>query len=606
MKIYRKEIQQIDTGKKMEYVMSNGTGVYMSGTVIGENTAPYHGLFIKQKEQAEEIFLSKVIEEITIGSNQYHIYDIETSEKKYNGAEYLETFERYPYPKAEYIIEDVKITKSYIFSTRERVLCISYKIENKSKNIVNIKILPCITKREPFTTKRESMLKLNSIEAYDGCKITMSIKDNENLYIKSNNLKYKNKASYINGINYNHAISDEEVKTYIEDVFVPGEFSCKVKANTNKNIELYVSLDDIYLADEKYELEFLQNEWEQKNKLATVGIDGNYHELKALAISAKELSYIDNENKKIVLLKSLPNIQKRAVYLKQLILSIEGNYLILNKYKEAYRILNSIKYTIEKYIEELSPMDYYEVILMYIYSLMRYLSVVKCKKNEKEEIVKYITENVEKLLEDKELLDDKKLISIDNKKYLRLNSYWYNALKIYVDLGEFTDSKVKEIYSLAEAIREEIINKFWDEEKKVLKCEISEPSYATADMLYAINLTYPVVYDGIALKILDTCFKELYTPYGIRLGEKTSRAYDGYVYPHLTTLFISSNLRQNGVTRATQKITYNLVKELLAEISKQAIGTVKYKYSEKTKNAYGLPINTLTNAELIRLYNMLT
>ncbi len=606
MKIYRKEIQKIDTGKKMEYVMANGTGIYMSGTVIGENTAPYHGLFIKQKEQTEEIFLSKVIEKVTIGSNKYHIYDIETSEKKYNGAEYLESFERYPYPKAEYVIEEVKIIKSYMFSTRERVLCISYNIENKSKNTVSLRISPCITKREPFTTKRESMLKLNSVETYDGSKITMSIKDNESLYIKSNNLKYKNKPSYINGINYNHSISDKEIKTYIEDVFVPGEFYCKINGNTNKNIELYISLDDIYLADEKYEVDFLQKEWEQKNKLATVGIDESYHELKALAISAKELSYIDNENKKIVLLKSLPNVQKKAPYLKQLILSIEGNYLNLNKHKEAYRILNSIKYTIEKYTEELDMIDYYEIIFIYIHSLMRYLSIVKPKKEEKEDIIKYITEKVKMLLENKEVLDDKNLININNKKYLRLNSYWYNTLRIYLDLGEFSDSKVKEMYSFAENVREEIINKFWDEEKKVLKYEVSEYPYATADMLYAMNLTYPVVYDRMALKILDTCFKELYTPYGIRLGEKDSDLYDGYVYPHLTTLFVNSNLRQNGVTRATQKITYNLVKELLSEIGKQTIGTIKYKYSENTKTAYGVPINALTNAELIRLYNMLT
>ena len=72
------------------------------------------------------------------------------------------------------------------------------------------------------------------------------------------------------------------------------------------------------------------------------------------------------------------------------------------------------------------------------------------------------------------------------------------------------------------------------------------------------------------------------------------------------TTFVNSNLRQNGVTRATQKISYNLVKELLAEINKETVGTVKYKYDEKTKKAYGMPVNALTNAELIRLYNMLT
>ena len=82
--------------------------------------------------------------------------------------------------------------------------------------------------------------------------------------------------------------------------------------------------------------------------------------------------------------------------------------------------------------------------------------------------------------------------------------------------------------------------------------------------------------------------------------------YDGYVYPYLMASFINANLRQNGVTRATQKIAYNLVKELLSEINKGTIGTIKYKYDEKTKKAYGRAIDSITNGEIIRLYNMLT
>jgi hypothetical protein len=48
-----------------------------------------------------------------------------------------------------------------------------------------------------------------------------------------------------------------------------------------------------------------------------------------------------------------------------------------------------------------------------------------------------------------------------------------------------------------------------------------------------------------------------------------------------------------------------LVKELLQEINKDTIGSIKYKYDEKTRKAYGTPINALTNSEIIRLYNML-
>ncbi len=103
---------------------------------------------------------------------------------------------------------------------------------------------------------------------------------------------------------------------------------------------------------------------------------------------------------------------------------------------------------------------------------------------------------------------------------------------------------------------------------------------------------------------MDTAFKELYTPYGMRLASRTSSLYDGYVYPKYMTYFVKANLRQTGITRASQKLAYNLVKDLLGEINKYTIGSIKEKYFEQNKKAYGPAIDSLTNAEMIRLYKM--
>ena len=70
--------------------------------------------------------------------------------------------------------------------------------------------------------------------------------------------------------------------------------------------------------------------------------------------------------------------------------------------------------------------------------------------------------------------------------------------------------------------------------------------------------------------------------------------------------FLKANLRQMGVTRASQKLAYNLVKDAFGEIGKNTVGTVKYKYNEKTKKAIGNTVSAMTNAELIRAFDMLT
>ena len=164
MSIYKKGINDIKIAREIEYSMTNNCGIYMNQTVIGENTTPYHGLFIRQGENnKDEIYLSKVIEQVKIDGKVYNINDINTNEEKIGGVEYLEKSSRYPLPSMEYNINDlVKVEKKYVFDTDANILCINYDIENLSKSSCNIKVLPLVTKRGLFTTKRESMLKLNS------------------------------------------------------------------------------------------------------------------------------------------------------------------------------------------------------------------------------------------------------------------------------------------------------------------------------------------------------------------------------------------------------------------------------------------------------------
>jgi len=608
MSIYKKGINSLDKLKNVEYTMSNNSGIYMNQTVIGENTTPYHGLFIKQEENKDEIYLSKVIEQIKTDGKVYNISDVSTNEERYGGIEYLEEFNRYPEPCFKYNMDDLLVLeKKYIFALEKNVLCIEYNVQNNSSSSSNIKILPLVTKRSLFTTKRESMLKLNTDSMDNGFKVTLSITENKFLYMQSDGAKVKTKPYYINGVKYNYAIVPSEEKLYIEDLYVPGYFEFNVKAKTSTSIKIYISCDKIDISIKDFDINTLYEKQIEKEKMVTVGIDESFFELKSLAIAASELNYIDITNKRFVLLKSLPNIQTRTDYLKHIIKSIEGNYILLKKYKEAYRILESIKYRLEKEKINYDKQEYYETLFIYIEMLNKYINSDGATAEEKKHFNEYIKEKVDEILnlsDNEKIFNDNFVITIKNKSYLLINIYWYNTLKIY--LNNISDSNIgTKIYTIVEKLKENLIDIFFDETNKVLKYEASEEPYASSDMLFAMDLSNPLIHDKIAMKIIDTAFKELYTPYGIRKFSVKSGKYDGYVYPHLMATFVNANLRQNGVTRATQKIAYNLVKELLQEINKETIGSIKYKYDEKTKKAYGMPINGLTNSEIIRLYNML-
>ena len=124
-------------------------------------------------------------------------------------------------------------------------------------------------------------------------------------------------------------------------------------------------------------------------------------------------------------------------------------------------------------------------------------------------------------------------------------------------------------------------------------------------MIYTLSLSYPCIVGDIQIKLLDTIFKELYTPYGLRSTPRSSNE-PCYIYPKYMAHFVKANLRQNGVTRASQKIAFNLVKELFQDINKYINGAIKYIYSEKGVLVDSRGYDLYTNAEIIRLYDMLT
>ena len=199
------------------------------------------------------------------------------------------------------------------------------------------------------------------------------------------------------------------------------------------------------------------------------------------------------------------------------------------------------------------------------------------------------------------------LLVVDDKRYIKINALWYNALRIFVDLADKFNEESEFIYTISETLRENIENMFWDETSSVLKYELDEESFSTIDMLYALSLSYPVLKNNnISMKLMDTAFKELYTAYGMRLAKTGTKLCDGCVYPHLMVHFLKANLRQMGVTRASQKLAYNMIKEVFGMIGKKVAGTVSYKYDEKTLKPYGTLINSMTNAEIIRAFELLT
>lgn len=606
--VYKRVNKSLKDDSNIEYVESNNQGIYINSSITGANFAPYHGIYIYQEPKQDTVYLSKMIETIQIGHDKYNLFDIKTSEAVYSGVEYLEEFENVPVPTYRYNVEGCIIEKKYKLHPNEKLLCIDYKVTNNTGKAVKINATPCVTNRGLFQTKRQSDMKYTSSSSENKVKVTLSISDKKEIYIKSSNMKYEKKENYICGINYDFETLDGAVKTYVEDLYVPGSFEGSVKNKNTNTFSIFVSMEDIDIKNVKSN--DIEVDIKTRDSFRYGSINENYHELIDLARTAYNLHYIDKTKKRLVLLEAVPAVHENDDYIKNMIVSIEGNYLLLKRYKEAHRILESMMLKLKDETYKLNDMDRCEANLLFIEALNRYLVQSEANSEEIKSFYEYIKTNIYEYLDRKNKFvcaDEEFLLSINGKRYIKINALWYNALRIFVDLADKFSEESEFIYTISESLRDNIVLKFWDAEKNVLKYEANEDAYPTFDMIYALSLSYPVLKDQtMSMKLMDTAFKSLYTAYGMRLGAINTKQYDGYLYPHLMVHFLKANLRQMGVTRASQKLAYNLVKETLLEIGKHTVGTVRYRYSEKNKKASGYEISAITNAELIRAFEMLT
>jgi len=606
--IYKRVNKSLKSDSKVEYIESNNQGIYINSTITGANFAPYHGIYIYQEPKKDMVYLSKMIEYVQIGNDKFNIIDVKTNETVHGGVQFLTEFTNTPVPTYTYDVNGCIIEKKYKLHPDKKILCIDYKVTNTTQKQVKLTVSPCVTNRGLFISKRQSDMKYTTLVSPNATKISLSISEKKDLYIKSSNMKYDKHERYLCGVNCDFETEEGVTKTYVEDLFIPGSFEGSVKTNNTYTFSIFVAMEDIDLR--QYKSNDIEVDIKQREEYRYGSIDKSYHELFGLAKTAYNLHYIDKDKRRLVLLESIPAVYDTDEYVKNMIVSIEGNYLLLKRYKEAHKILESMMLKLKDETYKLNDFDRCEAMLLFIEALNRYLMEAETSTEEIREFYEYIKSNIYEYLDrkNKAVYADKDfLLMINGKKYIKINSFWYNALRIFVDLADKFHEESEFIYTISESLRENIVKSFWDDTKNVLKHEIEEQHYATFDMIYSLSLSYPVLKDStMSMKLMDVAFKELYTAYGMRIASINAKQYDGYVYPHLMVHFLKANLRQMGVTRASQKLAYNLVKEVLGEIGKNTVGTVRYRYSEKLKKAYGYEVSAITNAELIRAFDMLT
>ena len=600
---YKREINNYEQARQIEYSLTDNCKICFCTTGTLYTKKPYHGMYIKNGR----VLLENIVETFDVDGNIYRVVEIDTSSKEMNTKEYLTSIDLEK-NYFEYNFSDLSYSKRFSFVENEGILCIEYTIKNMLRSNVKFKVIPLITYRDFYNMKNNSMLKFNQRDTDDGTFISISVLKQENLALKSDKMNWVADNNVLRGVKHELVNTDLKKEIYFEDLAICGHFEADIKGLSETKLYVFCSCKEFNL--ENINVLDVFNNIETRNKNATFDVDESFIELQDLAKSMINSNMKDRmitslpysrffDSKYINLIHSLNDkeLEKDIEELIDIVRAVEGKYLYFKRVKEAkVTVLN-----VYKIIKELSKIELKDE-LKEKYNILRlwYIEAVN-RILQKEGRIELYMDSIKEILYN--------LIEPENRatcfKSIEVTALMLNAIKVYLNILTWIGDTDKQFEIQETYFKNLIENEFWIKEKNIMKRRIDEEeSYANIEMIYTLSLSFPCVSDDIPNKLLDSIFKELYTPYGLRTISKYSPNYDGLIYPKYMAHFIKANLRLTGITRASQKIAYNLVKELLQDVGKYVNGGTKKVYSEKGVSIDGMSYDILTNAEMVRLYHM--
>lgn len=117
-------------------------------------------------------------------------------------------------------------------------------------------------------------------------------------------------------------------------------------------------------------------------------------------------------------------------------------------------------------------------------------------------------------------------------KPVEINAYWYNALMIMSELAPaMGKTECGKMYrKMADRTKESFLRLFWDEQRGCLRDVISGTKADTqirCNQIWALTLSYVMIDQKRAERLLQTVYRYLYTPWGLRSLSPEDPEYHG-------------------------------------------------------------------------------
>ncbi|EFQ23891.1 Amylo-alpha-16-glucosidase [Aminomonas paucivorans DSM 12260] len=593
MYLGKADVNTYDKGAGREVLISDGQGSYGFSTVIGANTRKAHGLLVVRPEgqSLHQVLASKVEETLFAHGKKYQLSTNRYKDLIYpDGFRYLQEYQASPIPSMLLVVHSILIRKSLFMPQGKGCTIVKYELL-ASPERVRMELRPLFAHRLNTELPQEGERPLfEAREVASGLRV-----EGRDLvsHVHATRGEWNLKPLWFDHLLYEQEDNASDVA--LEDLWSPGQL--QVELEEGDSIYLVLSKDLAPLTDK----ESVDLEKETLHRLQSIAADVPLQPRSSLLQDLIHASYhlVDEGSKGTPAVYSgYPSVQNRAretfVALPGLLLSTGRERMALDLLRHWVGLANQHEGVVPSYIDPcgIASFEGADSGLWLLYAAQKTFEFME-NPDGAADLWKGLIPVLDRYAQGIPSLDlechENALLYLTHphpgrhwmdgttqgEPVVRRQGYlvefgalWYNALRFGEQLGEFFgDGEKAACYgALADRCRESFLKVFWKGEQGAL-VDWSDPQNDQEDLsirpnqILAVSLPSSPLDPVMGRSVVETCWNELYTTYGLRTldprhekfkgrqegrpDQRLKARFRGMAWPWLLGHFVSAYLRFN-------------------------------------------------------------
>ncbi len=640
-----------------EWLLTNSRGGYASSTVIGCNTRKYHSLLVGTlNPPANRIMsLANCMEMVISQGKVFNLSTFEFNEKfSPIGCGHVKRFRKDIGVHFDYQFGDIELTKSVYLLRDSDTVVLEYDFTGIAQP-VELVLRPFVGLRD-FHTLQKSYAHLNFSCIDDGLLIRHDTPASCELFLKCQDAAFETDKQW--WFNFLYRNDKQRGQEYVEDLWTPGFFKCRVDAP--KKITFWANLSSKYdTGSLRTDIEEVCENLNKHQHTIITSAKAKDENLKILSIAADQFvtKRIAGDKQRTTILAGFPWF---ADWGRDAFIALPGLLLSTGRFEEAKSVLTTFasaadKGMIPNRFDDRSDTAHFNSIdasFWFVNAAFQYLDATSDTQTFTDSLLPTIRWIIDSYYNgtrfdihaDADCLltggdEDTQLTWMDAKydgvcftprygKSVEINALWYNSLCSLAQF--FTDRDIeaaKHYHLLADRVEAAFCKLFCNESTGYLNdCILPDGTVDTAirpNQIFAVSLPFsPLTFDW-QKSVTDAVQQHLLTPFGLRTlapdhhsykgqyegpqAERDAAYHQGTAWPYLMGHFIESYLKVNNFSKESKANAAGFIEPLMNHLTEDGcMGTISeiFDGSEPYKPK-GCFAQAWSVAELIRAFHLI-